>query len=136
MRLVAWFGIVFALVGCNKARDLSNMFDMVSFRFTGGTLFSNPNQKTMKEIHLDKGVLLGKDVVVEGHVAEVGRFLTYAVLSDDTARLLVLLTDLDSVEFLTGTHNARQKLKILGSVENGKKGLPFIQARAITVVAR
>ena len=124
-----------SLVGCEKMDDLPRQIDQISFHLLGGTVFSVPDQVTMKEIHLDKGLMAGRDVVVEGQVVELGRFTTYMIMADETARMLVVLSDTDSEEWIEESQRqTRQKVKILGTIENGKKGLPYIQAKAVTLV--
>ena len=120
------------LTGCWKPAELPSIVDRLSFRYVGGTLFTNPDLLTMKEIHLDNGTLTGREIIVEGKVAVLGEHGTYLVLADDTARMLVLLTDLDSMGPLI--QNEKPKiLRVLGVVENGKKGLPQLRAHSVNL---
>src|SRR5690606_8039529 len=81
--------------GCVRSIDLTRLADQQLFRFTGSTPLTGIEPLTMKEIHLDNGNLLGREVIVRGAVVGSSRHGTYLVLSDETARLLVVLTDLD-----------------------------------------
>ncbi len=130
--MVRFLGLaLLALTSCNKIENITEFFDTTSFEYTGGTLFKNPKRMTMKQIHLEKDGLVGKEVIVEGNILELGRFLTYAVLSDHTARMLIVLTDVDSKDTLNQPTSNANTLRILGSVENGKKGLPYILVKAL-----
>jgi hypothetical protein len=123
------------LTGCMKASELPQLVDRVAFEHGGGTLFANPDLLTMKEIHLDNGTLAGREIILEGQVAEVSEHRTYLVLTDDSARMLVVLTELDSAFASALKDKPPGHLRVLGRIENGKKGLPYIMARAINVVA-
>ncbi len=121
------------LVGCGGVNEIKQELDFYSFRITGGTLFSKPNQVTTKELHFDTGRLLGREVILEGKVEEIGSFLTYLVVSDDSGRMLIVLTNIEDLDAGFSTKKVKI-IKILGSVERGKKGLPYILARSINVV--
>lgn len=121
--------------GCGRVEDFYGAVDSLVFRSIGGTVFSKPDQVTLKEIHLDKGALVGQDVMVEGQVIETGRYDTYMVMSDTTARMLVVLTDVDDTMRVLSkdVKVTKTPVKIIGTVEYGKKGLPFIQARSFMI---
>lgn len=110
---------------------LSEECDLISFSAAGGTLFSNPDEVTMKEIHLDGSLFIGKDIVIEGNVVEWGKYDTFVVLNDDTARMLVVLTDVPEVRNNLHAPGKLKRFKIWGSVGSGKRGLPFVQAKAV-----
>lgn len=80
-------------------------------------------------MHLDSGALLGQEVIVEGVVVNVGKYTTHLVLSDESARMLVVLTNVIDAEGVVASE--RKNLRILGTVERGKMGLPFIMAEAV-----
>ena len=124
--------LLWGLSGCFKSEELPAWVDHWSFVRVGGTLFGNPESLTLKEIHLDTGTLTGRVVVIEGYVAEKSDHGTFLVLKDDMARMLVVLTDVESAApFLL---KAKPKiLRVLGTVEVGTKGLPYIKARSLNV---
>jgi len=111
--------------------DWLSLLDTLAFRLLGGTLFAHPDLLTMKEIHLDTGALKGKQVIVEGSVDEVSEHGTYLVLTDTSARLLVVLTDLEQGGSMVRGGN--KQLRVLGTIESGKKGLPYVMARSLNV---
>jgi len=121
--------LLFCLVGAG-CQGVRQSVDHRSFRWFGGTIFSEPGQVTMKEIHLDSGNLLGHEVIVEGTVVKRGEYFTHLIISDETARMLVVLTNMDLSEELLKKHSPKM-LRVLGTVERGKKGLPFVLARAL-----
>lgn len=135
-RLFALLGLVFLVpvtTGCWRQESVPHLIDHKSFELVGGTLFTNPDLLTMKEIHLDNGTLTGREIIVEGKVAEVSPHGTYLVLVDDTARMLVVLTDMESGGPLVQLEKPKT-LRVLGTVESGKKGLPQIRAHALNLL--
>lgn len=131
-RMYAVLIVSFFLGGCWNGSGFSVVVDEWLFRETGGTLFSNPERLTLKEIHLDNGTLVGRQVVVEGVVQEVSPVGTFLVIADQSARLLVVLTDVDNA---VGSLPKKQDLlHIFGTIESGKKGLPFLKAVALRPV--
>jgi hypothetical protein len=119
--------------GCWRQESVPHLIDHLSFHHIGGTLFTNPDLLTMKEIHLDNGTLTGREVIVEGKVAEVSPHGTYLVLVDDTARMMVVLTDMESGRPLLEAEKPKA-LRVLGTVESGKKGLPQIRAHSLNLL--
>jgi hypothetical protein len=120
--------------GCSKPMPMNDWVDYKTFHHLGGTVFQEPEIATMKEIHLDNGGdLIGKLIVVEGAVAEISDHFTYLVLSDSTARMMVVLTEMDDAEPIL-TELKPQIMKILGTVETGRKGRPLIMAKSINVI--
>lgn len=97
---------------------------------TGGTLFLEPTLVTTKEIHFDAGRLLGATVLLSAAVEELGKHDTYIVVSDGSGRMLVVLTNLEDSGFVKNDLKEK-KVEILGTVERGKKGLPYILARSV-----
>lgn len=115
--------------------SVSENIDRRFFSWFGGTLFSSPGQITLKEIHLAGGSLLGKDVIVEGTLVDRSRNDTYVVIADESARMLVVLSELAAQSDHWDSDLAFSKerpIRIHGSVQSGKKGLPFIMAKSIT----
>lgn len=121
--LMIWFQ-----VGCFRSEPLSSMIDAASFSSTGETLFKSTGTVSLKEVHL--GNLAGRDVVIEGSVVEFGQYNTFLVMADDSAHLLVVLTNIpDEAARLSTQQNKR--IRVLGTIEHGLKGLPIMTARAI-----
>lgn len=125
--------LLYTSFGCKQGKELQKYVDYQAFEHIGGTLFSTPSQVTMKEIHLDKGLLFGREVMLKGQIIEIGSYQTYMVLSDNTARMLVVLTDLDFYDTIGEENLQGKEVKILGMVDYGKKGLPYILAKSIVV---
>lgn len=125
--------ILFLIAGCHGEKSVTQIVDDAAFSWTGGTVFSDPGQLTMKELHFDEGKLLGREVIIEGEIVSTGKYYTYLVLSDDSGRMLVVLTHLEQAEDLLKTNDPKT-IKVLGTVERGKKGLPYILARSINAV--
>lgn len=132
MRVAFIACLTLLVVGCFRAEELPGRIDRWSFHRFGGTLVGSPDLLTLKEIHLDTGTLTGKEVIVQGEVGEVGKHGTYLVLKDSSARLLVVLTDLDATSALLVPGGSTTTLRILGVIESGKKGMPFLRARSFS----
>ena len=137
--MLRWVHLIVILVlslsmsSCGSIDSLTRRADYYSFRVTGGTLFSKPNLVTTKELHFDTGRLLGREVILEGRIEEIGKYLTYIVISDESGRMLVVLTNIENLD--PGFSEKKvQIIKVLGSVERGKKGLPYILASSINIV--
>lgn len=126
-------GLLFFVAGCQGEKSLLQTMDDTAFSWAGGTVFSDPGQLTMKELHFDDGKMLGRDVIVEGEIISTGKYYTYLVLSDESGRMLVVLTHLEEAEELLKADTPKV-IKVLGTVERGKKGLPYILARSINSV--
>jgi len=123
------------LGSCEKTRELKQDFDYLSFRMVGATVFNKPNTVTTKELHFDTGRMIGRDVILEGKIVDLGKYDTYLVLSDGVGRMLVVLTHIEEAGDILNRSKNRQ-LKVLGSVERGKKGLPYVLARSIKLVKK
>lgn len=131
LRLVSFF-VVLLSVGCSQKEFVVFNVDSLLFQETGSTIFINPIEPTMKEIHLDLSTMRGKEVVLKGRISEISEHLTYMVISDDNARMLVVLTGIqDSV--LKRHRDQSSIVRVLGTIESGQKGLPFIMARALNI---
>ena len=146
--MTKFIGIVLLVVllsSCHNIGDAADALDRLSFEKIGRTVFLKPAEVAIKEIHLDNNLLLGQDVVVQGYVDEVGKFLTYIVVSESekttsqvaerSSRMLVILTEINGSERYLRRAPGDARLKIWGTIESGKKGLPYIQAKAIRTVA-
>ena len=132
MRLGACLVGCFLLVGCSMERDeLFKVVDRTAFRYLGTTPFGAHETLTLKEIHLDNGLLAGREVVVEGTVAARSAHRTYVVLNDETARMLVVLTDLEYAGPALGSEGVTA-VRVLGTIESGKKGMPIVRATALS----
>ena len=121
-------------LGLTQCSEYEQNVDLWVFKWSGGTLFSAPNPLSVKEVHLpDESVPEGR-VQVVGQVVEVGQYGTHVVISDSSARLLVVLTELEFEDALTELR-VDQEIGVMGNVVSGKKGLPYLQALALFPVA-
>ncbi len=128
--LAGLFWISMLQMSCKPIERLEDGLDRWSFGMTGGTVFSNPFLVSTKQLHFDTGDLFGKDVVLEGEVIKKGEAGTYLVLKDGDGRILVVMTQLESSSReLEGYKSG--SLRVLGRLERGKKGLPYVLAKAI-----
>jgi hypothetical protein len=119
---------------CQSANDFSSGFDTWSFSYTGGTLFTSPFQVTTKQLHFDTGELFGKDVILEGSVEYFGASFTHLLLADEEGKMLVVTTHLtDTYKEFDDIKSAR--IRVLGRLERGKKGLPYLMARAVDTMS-
>ncbi len=122
---------IFLHISCVK-RELGffEIVDNYFFRNYGETYFEHTNQVLIKDILLSSPSTNNQMVIVEGQVVEISPNYTYLILKDETASLLISLTQLSSYsEFLESKPN--QKFKIVGKIERGKKGLPVLNTRSI-----
>lgn len=129
-RIAAALSVAFLQTACVRFAEIPARFDRGAFARLGGTFFSKPDQLTMKEVHLDHGSMAGREIIVAGEVKEVSEHYTYVVLEDDSARMLVVLTGLASAAPWLKDEKPKQ-LRVLGTIESGKKGLPYIRATAL-----
>ena len=127
------FMMLALLVGCGNGEEIKPWVDYKSFRWFGGTLFSKPVKITTKEVHFGLGQLLGREVILEGEVTSVGKFVTHMIVRDQQGQLLVVTR---SLGFRSELQAAKKPIRILGSVEQGKRGLPYLLARSATVKPR
>ena len=133
MRSVLFLAVLsIASISCEQPRGLAGEIDNAYFRLTGKTLVEEPVQLSTKELHLDTGTLIGRKVILAGDVIFVGEFATYAVVSDDSGRMLVKLTGIKNAESTMAKLKSK-KLRVLGTLERGKKGLPYLVAEAIAI---
>lgn len=116
--------------GCSSNESVAEMIDRLSFSWWGTTLITSPNEVTLKEIHLDNGKLLGRTIIIQGSIVSTGKHYSHIVLADKTARILTVLTSLTNAEDIM-TRNPYDHMRVLGTVERGKKGLPFLLAKSL-----
>jgi uncharacterized protein YdeI (BOF family) len=114
---------------CTGDLDFSEYISRKNFSLTGGSFLSDAEQITVKEVILDNGTLLGREVIIEGKILEKGEFDTFVIIDDRSGRLLVVLTDMVGAgPRLKNTEESH--LRVFGTVERGKFGLPFVKAKA------
>jgi hypothetical protein len=134
MRRIVIVFLAFYIGGCTPVgtffKRVTSYVDKKSFQWFGGTMVGAPGQITLKEVHLDDGSLLGKDIILEGSVVSIGEHATYLIISDDSARLLVVLTNMYHAKDFLDKFTPKT-LRVYGTVERGKKGMPFIAAKAL-----
>jgi len=132
--VLALVATMLSLSGCSRFERAATWVDQLAFAHLGGTLFTDPSRLSLKEIHLGDGTFTGREVIIEGRVAEVSQHGTYFVLTDDSARMLVVLTDLAGAAPVWATDTKPRAVRVLGTLESGQKGLPYVKAQAIDVV--
>ncbi len=134
MRQALCFGILlFAVTGCrNDSNSIVNSLDSLIYKSFGFSLANNASSLSIKELRLS-GNIVEAEVEIEGQVQEISPNNTYFVISDQTARLLVVTTELlPAVRDAVFQSGKGLNVKVIGKVEIGKKGLPFLKASAIT----
>lgn len=122
-----------SLLSCYGKRPISSLMDQYWFNLTGSTFLSETPELPLKAIQFDNGSLIGREIIIEGSIVKVGQFLSHMVLADNTGRMLVVLTDIVEAGKLIGP-SENGSMRILGTVERGKKGLPFVQAKSLKKV--
>lgn len=131
--MARWFLVLpffFALMGCVGDESPANTLDRAIFSRYGRFIFSSYRPLTLKEIHLGLEELRGQKVLIEGRVVDTGKHHTHFVLEDESARMLVVLTQYPNILPDIGSRNGKN-ITVLGVVGNGKKGLPVVMASAI-----
>lgn len=128
--MLASFTLSLALAGCGGPSAWESSFDSFSFTVSGGTLFSEPFKVTTKQLHFDTGELFGKDIILEGDVQYIGEASTHLLMSDPDGRMLVVTTGMAESYKQFDSEDIRH-IKVLGTLERGKKGLPYLMAKAI-----
>lgn len=129
MGRIMLLGLLLTL-GCARKAGMKESIDYVAFEYTGGTFFSEPERVSTKELHLDGGQLTGKEVIIEGDIISLGKYATHLMVGDDSGKLLVVLTALEDADVKMKNRENRP-IKILGSIERGRKGLPYLLARSV-----
>ncbi len=134
MRNAFRLGILFLMIsGCrDDSNGIFNSLNSMIFKSFGFSLGNNALNLSIKELRLS-GNITESEVEIEGQVEEVSSNNTYFVISDQTARLLVVTTDLlPKVRDVVFEKGKGSSVKVIGKVEIGKKGLPFLKASAVT----
>ena len=134
MRNAFCLGILFLMIsGCrDDSNGIFNSLNSMIFKSFGFSLGNNALNLSIKELRLS-GNITESEVEIEGQVEEVSSNNTYFVISDQTARLLVVTTDLlPKVRDVIFEKGKGSSVKVIGKVEIGKKGLPFLKASAVT----
>lgn len=126
--------LFFLVTGCFSERTVMEELDLLGFRLWGRALLSDTNFVRLKEVHLNNDVLRGKPVIVMGKLQEIGTHSTYLVLVDNSAKLVVKLTDLAS-SVRQGLTSEVGQLKVFGVVDINSRGHPFILAKAVRPTA-
>lgn len=132
LRLLALAALSLMATGCEPAK-LKESIDRQWFEYLGETLFEDTHHITTKELHLDSGAMLGRQIIFEGEVVSKGQYDTYVLMRDSSGRMLVVLTQVIEAE-KTLAEPVPKRLKVLGTVERGKKGLPYILAQAMSPI--
>ncbi|SME88723.1 hypothetical protein [Pseudobacteriovorax antillogorgiicola] len=127
--------LVLFVSSCTEVEELKKSIDHGSFSWSGGTVFSEPSLVTTKEIHFDTGNLLGREIIIEGKIESLGKYDTHLVISDESGRMLVVLTHVEDANRLLA-EESYERLRVLGTVERGKKGLPYILAKALNLISQ
>jgi hypothetical protein len=119
--------------GCqsSKWRTLGQIIDTELFERIGGTLLLDSAQISLRAIHLEQGSIEGRLIVTDGIIRDRGKSDTHLIIDDETTRLLVVTTkiDNDSMERLAAVG---QWVRILGTVDRGRKGMPVMTALALS----
>lgn len=126
--------LFFVVSGCkNDSNSIFSSLNSLIFKAFGYSIGNNASRLSIKELRLS-GNIIESEVEIEGQLEELSSNSTYFVISDQTARLLVVTTELlpavrsDVFQSGKGSH-----VKVIGKVEIGKKGLPFLNASALTI---
>ena len=134
MRHALCLGLLLLVVlGCkDDSNGIFSSLNSLVFKSFGFSIGNNASSLSIKELRLS-GNIIESEVEIEGQVEEVSANNTYFVISDQTARLLVVTTDLlPKVRDVVFQSGKGSNVKVIGKVEIGKKGLPFLKASAIT----
>jgi hypothetical protein len=130
VRFLSCIGLLFCLSGCFGGGNLCRDFDSWIFAKYGKTIFASPEELTLRGVHLGTGEVTASDVVMEGRITDLSEHGTYFVLFDDAGRLLVVLSEIGT-DVPISAFEQSGSVRVLGSIESGKKGLPLLRARAV-----
>jgi hypothetical protein len=123
------------LASCSFVERVEESMDHGFFGIFGSTLISRVDLLTIKEIHFDTGVLYGRKIIVEGVIREVGNYGTFLIVEDSHGKILIALTQMSrSASELRG-FEVGQAVRVLGTVENGKKGFPYLKANKLVLAS-
>lgn len=131
-----WFLAVLAGLGlssCNNIADKARSSDNAIFSSYGRTFFSQSKLTSLKEIHLSSLEMIGRTVVVQGKIKKISPHGTFLVLNDGSATLLVVTTLLTTSDWFRRRNKIADNtnLSVLGEIESGTKGLPYLTAQAV-----
>lgn len=125
---IAFFSLVCCLFfSCSN--DSFSRLDNAFFEFFGFTLIEKPKFVSLKQIHLKPNDFVGRVVFVEADLKMVGDHDTFLILGTKSATMLVNLTSLSDVSNVS--KEGLSRVKVLGTVENNRLGLPYINAHAV-----
>ncbi len=123
--------LIMILSGCQAEGGVKQYLNRLNFNLTGGSFFSDASEVKVKQVLLDNGTLLGREVIVEGLLVDAGDFATHLIIKDKTGQMLVLLTDVDNILRKIDAISQKKIIRVLGTVERGKLGLPYLGAVAV-----
>lgn len=117
------------LVSCHPQgrKNIRDYVDQALFRTFGITFFIPSQELTIKEVLLESGAFLEQQVVIEGNILEIGNLSTYIVLQDLGSKLLISSTGVRDIDLA----KEGLRVRVLGILENGKRGLPLLRAKEI-----
>ena len=131
MRAVSCLVLMLVMSGCSAGDDMNQYFNRLNFSLTGGSFFSDASEVSVKQVLLDNGTLLGREVILEGELVDAGDFATHMIVKDNSGQLLVLLTDVDKIIRNIKEVEASEVVRVLGTVERGQMGLPYLGAISV-----
>ena len=127
----SWGLVVFlAWLPMSCKGEFSDWVDTAGFVYLGTTVMTDTDTLTTKELHFDTGRLIGRKVIVEGEVLAWGEHSTHIVVKDGYGRLLVVTNKIPDLRHDIGKDKP-ERIRVLGTVERGKKGLPYLLATSI-----
>ncbi len=123
--------VLLGIFSCKGGENIGLSLDETLYSVFGHTLFIKPELVSFKEVHLGMDHVEKKFVMISGRVLEIGSHQTYLVLGDHEDRLIVATTSVigsNDKKMAIGSH-----IGVVGMVESGKKGMPFLRAHAIHI---
>ena len=126
--------LALALPACQDLSQLPSSIDNLAFLAFGKTLYQKTESYDLRRLHADNTALLGQEVVVEGELVEVSDHFTYLTLTDQTANMVVVLTEIPDARERLG--NETKTMRVLGRVESGEGDQPYILARQVKLLAQ
>lgn len=124
---------LFLLIGCTaREPDFKTRVNLSLFEYFGSVFLLDVKEVTAKDIHLAAGTLDVGLLILRGEIVSVDKFYTSLVVSDKTGRILAILTDIDDIDEKL-SKKATGPISLLGQLDQGKKGLPFLKVKSIYV---
>jgi hypothetical protein len=125
--------LILSITGCkDESNGIFQSLNSLLFKTFGFSISNNASSLSIKELRLS-GNIIESEVEIVGQVEEISSNGTYFVISDQTARLLVVTTELlPNVRDVVFENSKGSLVRVIGKVEIGKKGLPFLKASAVT----